>query len=1343
MGILPKSKRHVEKLFQHTRNVADGIDKISTVIVALGFGDPSGATLTVGAAVGLAAKAVAGISGLAAEFAGVENPDSDAGDHRTTLIVYAANLAYFTAVDEVLSPHVADLADVAIPRREACVLEDVIAADTAHRLLTGESRLFSLYEEQLRNALRNAGTVWSEREALAADVTARAKSLFRSYLTREEKPYSTLQKLLHNEAIAQIGSTAAGIGGIVEDAVSRATATGTIGGAPKTMSAPPAAPSERPELAPVFEQRFGNVDAKLEQIATMLGRVQSSAADEVGVLLLSTKKRFDRAKVYLDSGKFVQASVLFDDVGKELATLEGDEARALRARAIGNRGHALLRQGQTAEAIALFREAHGLAPTNNRLRVSLGVAELLDDQPGKAEGVLHDVLRDNPAEADVVELLAESMARRGEISAALEFLESHRRDGEHFVEVYSNLLLKAGRTDEAESQGRDAVRRWHNSHHTHFCLALAIAAPLLEKLDDGAVLTSSIRQKLGEAMSHLEKAVALARKGENDGRLAVYLTNLCGVASAIARDDVGLLAGEEALRLNPNDPYLLRNLFVSQFLADRYTEAAATARALDAVQPGPEATLHEMQACMAAGFFDRALAAYDAAEKQSPSLADDPPLIAHRAECIRRRPDLDAADQLLADAVKRIGRVPTLLAQQAEMAAIRGDHGSAEKLFTEAERTATGKALRVVRRQYGLYLYSSHRWSEALTRLVEPQENPVFHPACVEYLHCLYQLKQMPEVARLALEFMGTGQFNAGIWELAAKALSELGRVRDAERVMGELVQRHPTERGYREYAFVRLRASGPTIAITVLESARVLYPTSFWIVVNLSGLYFTTRQYRRAFDAARRAVELSPESEEAHTAMARIVGAPDTELRLSEEEKQLLQQSLLRSKAVTRIEMAGEGETLDLSNLIAVLKEQRDRVEQVMELYRKHRLPLAMVAKALGRDFADIWFGITGSLIERYYIAEGSEQEQETERKVAYAASGVSIDYAALLTAEAVGLLPTLSTMFSKIFVATATRERIGSELDALRAFARSTANIGYESGGIRYTELPPEFHETKVNALAAIVAFLDSPAVTIEGLSDDGWSDWQARTSPEVLPDWSYHPILVAKANKVPLYTDEQGVRSIAHLNHQVSGFCTQGLIRGGTMRGILSVSAAESATVKLVALNGDFVSLSGSEVRRYVLETGFARSVTLSKLFRQLEATRYADQLSPQILAFVLAAGWFELEPASAQRQEWFDLCIDSLNAASNRSSALLHLAFGAGVELVHFPESYCGLLHHLVESPKLSQGEKAYLRDAMGALIRTVAAAAAQAFPGNRRVTTMWARFDKGFRRRQKLLGYGSG
>ena len=848
------------------------------------------------------------------------------------------------------------------------------------------------------------------------------------------------------------------------------------------------------------------------------------------------------------------------------------------------------------------------------------------------------------------------------------------------------------------------------------------------------MISSADRIRLREAASHLEAAVVVARKEEQRGRLAIYLSNVCGVRSAIGEHEAAVAAGLEARSIASDDLVLLQNLFAAQMMLERYDDAAATAREIGRLAAGPDAVSREMHALVGANRFDDALAALDRAAA-IPGVESDARLLALRVECLRKRPDLDAAERALADGYSKLGRVVELLLEEAWMRSVAEQHEIADQLFAEAERIAIGRSQVIARRRYGLYLYRRRRWAEAASRLIHGNEDPVASVVATEYLHCLFELKRIPEVVRIGHGIIAAGEFRAPIWELTAQALAALGRLKEAEKLFRELVQHEPTERQHLALAGVCYRGRGLNSAVKVLEAARVQHPNSYYVQANLSGLYFARREYRKAFDAAKRATEIAPKRQEGHAAMVRILGAGD-QLVLSEKEKELLHKSIEQSNAIRQFQLKVDGDDIDLSEIIEVLKAQSAHAQQAMQVYREKRLPLSMLSVLLGRPLIDVWTGITRSVVERVFVGAGTYEEQAKEQKLVAEATDVVLDASALLTLQGLGLLSAIGRRFPKVHVATATFEKLSDELDTLRSFAPSTSTMGYEDGRIQIVEFGPEVHAQKLAILEEIVAFLEGDGVSLEGLDEKSWPDWQGHKAAQ-LGAWIVHPILIARSKGWASYTDEQGFRGLAQHSHGVAGFSTQALLRVMVDRKILDDADYPRAVVKLVAMNFDFVSLSLADLLHYFKETGYVRTEVFGKLLRQLQSSAYTDEKSPWILGGVIGHLWFERSGDAADRAEWIGLCLDSLNTAKEPALAMLDVLAAAGAQLAYFPEAFTALMHFLCDSPRLNPSLRKIVESVSFELVKLLAKSAREIpFPV---VAQRWTQMVAWFRRKQRIFG----
>lgn len=1286
MPVIDKFRRHAERFLVGSKEVGDCADKIGTATAALGFADPSGATLSISAAVVVAGKACSAISSMLLLLAKAEEAKGeDYADRRLALILLVANEAYFKALSAALSDESPEIRTAVIPGAARKDILDVIESEEVGQVLSGRLHLFKFYEGRLSQIQAPDGSPVQNREQFAQRVTTNATQIMTALLADAREPYRTLQTMLSNEAL----SLAARAGSAI---LSAQTASAAI---PVQVATLPSAVAEGGKDAVNAEilERLQRIEAN--QTRETGSKVAVSGSGDVGVEFLANKLMFDKGKKLLEKGRPTAALEFFLEVDKGLAEQTAPDAILLRARALGNVGHCYQRMGQLKRAVAFFRDGHRLAPTLIRLRVNLAIADLTDGRTEEGENGLRALLAEKPDEPDVLELLAESLSRRNALQEAVELMTAHPRKSENYFCILSTIYGKMGQQAKALETARQGIAAVPDADYAEFCAGVVIAEEVLGA-EDGSrdrFKRESVT-RLREAESHLLRAVELARKEENPLTLRLYLTNLSAVYGSLNKREKALQAAEEARTLGELNHQALVNVFAAQLGMHKTKEAVETARALREFEPMTEALAREMHVYLLADRYDDMIAAYDEAALLDPKLLDDAQIVALRIHAQRMRPDAPGARLALDAALARLGRTFPLVLEEANLLADEKDFAGAERSFLEAERLGTGRDRFVGRVQCGLFLNRRERFAESLHRLVAPDEEPLVSGVLVEYLVALTGLNRLGEVATIGKEAIKVRPFKEAVWGMTASALKQLNRLKEAEAIYRDMVHHDPSERNHLELAGVCFRQrNGLAQAITVLESGRSRYPKSFLIHANLSGLYFASKQYRKAFDAAKSAREIEPERKEGHAAMLRILAAGER-IQLTEPEKLLLQESIDKGEGIIKFEMAVQADgQLDLSAIVAALKEQHQHIEELMKMYREKRLPLTVLSRLLNRELIDTWFGITHSSQHRLYCASGTTEEQEAEQALALKAEEVAIDATALIGLQALGHLQILPKLFKRVLVAASTYDKFVEEVRQLEAFAVSPGTLGLADGQLRMSETGEVYHQAKLEILKSIIAFLESDAVCIEGMDEVAWTAWQQLAKVEAFDEWMLAPAFLAKSKNCAYYCDEVAMRMIVAQREKVSGFGTQALLRVAGVRNVISYEAYNEAIMKLIGLNYDFISVSLDIILTHLRATKFAKTELITKSFRQLEASNYTDVHSVRILGGLAANLWFYTSDETVpSRREWIDLCVASLNAAKNRVVSLTQFISATIAPLIDFPEALSALYLHLTEHPGLTPDER---------------------------------------------------
>lgn len=170
---------------------------------------------------------------------------------------------------------------------------------------------------------------------------------------------------------------------------------------------------------------------------------------------------------------------------------------------------------------------------------------------------------------------AQIIAKRGDLAAARKLLAELDADGERdHVQILladSQLLRDANRTDEALAALEEGLKRYPNN--TDLLYDYAMAAEKLDKLD---VMETSLR-----------KIIELAPKNEHAYNALGY-----SLAERNIRLEEAFTLIEQALKLAPDDPFIMDSMGWVQFRLGKLKEAEELLRRAYVLRPDPEIGVH-------------------------------------------------------------------------------------------------------------------------------------------------------------------------------------------------------------------------------------------------------------------------------------------------------------------------------------------------------------------------------------------------------------------------------------------------------------------------------------------------------------------------------------------------------------------------------------------------------------------------------------------------------------------------------------------------------------------------------------------------------------------------------
>jgi Flp pilus assembly protein TadD len=183
-------------------------------------------------------------------------------------------------------------------------------------------------------------------------------------------------------------------------------------------------------------------------------------------------------------------------------------------------GDALLKKGQTDEAINQYQEAIRLKPDSADAHYNLGNALLKKDQTDEAISQYQEVIRLKPDDADAHNNLGDALLKKGQTDEAINQYQEAIRLKPDSADAHYNLgnaLRKKGQIDEAINQYQEVIRLKPDDAEAHNNLGVALA---IKGQTDEAIrqFQEAIRLKPDSADAQNNLARALRMKNAPAGR---------------------------------------------------------------------------------------------------------------------------------------------------------------------------------------------------------------------------------------------------------------------------------------------------------------------------------------------------------------------------------------------------------------------------------------------------------------------------------------------------------------------------------------------------------------------------------------------------------------------------------------------------------------------------------------------------------------------------------------------------------------------------------------------------------------------------------------------------------
>ncbi len=361
-----------------------------------------------------------------------------------------------------------------------------------------------------------------------------------------------------------------------------------------------------------------------------------------------------------------------------------------------------------------------------------------------------------------------------------------------------------------------------------------------------------------------------------------------------------------------------------------------------------------------------------------------------------------------------------------------------------------------------------------------------------------------------------------------------------------------------------------------------------------------------------------------------------------------------------------------DYSKLFVQLDESNRHTEVVTQTYIARRLPLEMVAKALGMSRLRVLEAFMSPDGPGLLVENGLPGERDRARAVLETSSGVVLDLTGAAVIRALGLWEPLRRRFPDLIVPQAVVDELSEILRRDFSQARPAMMLGKSPDGYvkaavdeaRYADAERatrDLREALLNEArtVAIPRALDEPKDEFMGVI-------------EVVGKSTVAVALASVECGYPIYADDIGLRMLAKERWGVEGVSTQGILEELRRTQEIDDNIFFRAMEGLVAGHHEFVGVT-PEFAVWVLKTETEGALDRFKLvLARLAGGRSDDASAIGCAAGIIKGLWLERDLAS-KRRDAIGAVLQALSQGRDRDAVLGSVMDALRVACVLVPES----------------------------------------------------------------------
>jgi tetratricopeptide (TPR) repeat protein len=369
-------------------------------------------------------------------------------------------------------------------------------------------------------------------------------------------------------------------------------------------------------------------------------------------------------------------------------------------------------------------------------------------------------------------------------------------------------------------------------------------------------------------------------------------------------------------------------------------------------------------------------------------------------------------------------------------------------------------------------------------------------------------------------------------------------------------------------------------------------------------------------------------------------------------------------------------------------LDEQQNAFRRAASFYEVKQATFEALAGVLHCPPIELWGMLTGGRYCTFANFSGSRPDAEAESATAAQSDSILLELTAVLTFGQLGLLERLAQRY-KLFT---TQPVIDTVLEAFAKIALSKPGMTVGKDGDNYIrhERTTEQLEANRKFLERLLKFLSesvSPLPVPSLLEKDGVTDGLR----DILGPISIASIFAARAENIPLHSEDQMLRALARNEWRICGMSVQPILHELVVKNILTRDECVEATAKLFFMNYTVVLIGADNLIWTIQKVQYKITDELRKMLAVFHGPQCTFESAVEVLSETTKRLWIE-SSLYHLKIDLLDAILDALG--TNRPTKQVAQYFTTAIKLKLFlvPNAANAIAHrvNLWKERKLGRG-----------------------------------------------------